>query len=140
MIVLDTNVLSETMRPRPEPVVVDWLRAQAVESVATTVVSESELRLGALRLDPGARRDRLLALIDTQMRSFGPRLLPIDLDVPRRYAELLSRRLANGRPMTMSDALIAAICLQHGSSLATRNTRDFEGCGIALINPWATKQ
>jgi predicted nucleic acid-binding protein len=135
VIVLDTNVLSEPLRERPDDDVLAWL-AGAGTAVAATAVSVGELLVGARRLPAGRRRDRLLAAIDGIATSFEDAVLPYDLGAARRYAVMQADRRAAGRPLSVEDGMIAAICAEHGASLATRNVRDFDGLGISLVNPW----
>lgn len=137
MIVLDTNVLSELLRPRPEPRVVDWLRGQARSRLFTTAISRGEMLFGVLVLPDGQRRLRLqqevLAIFATDMAG---RVLPYDGDAADAHAEFAAMRRAQGRPVGQSDAMIAGIARSRGASLATRNVRDFEGGGITLVDPW----
>ncbi|SPK70547.1 VapC ribonuclease Y4jK (plasmid) [Cupriavidus taiwanensis] len=138
MIVLDTNVLSELMRAQAEPAVVDWLDRQTPDSLVITAVTVAELLYGIARLPDGRRktglREAALQMLDEDFRD---RVLPFDEDAAVHYAALVSQRERTGRPISMADAQIAAICRHHGASLATRNSKDFEGVGIALVNPWA---
>ncbi|MEM5277566.1 type II toxin-antitoxin system VapC family toxin [Cupriavidus taiwanensis] len=137
MIVLDTNVLSELMRVQAEPAVVCWLDRQEQDFVVTAV-TVAELLYGIARLPEGRRktalRDAALQMLDEE---FADRLLAFDADAAVHYAALVSRRERAGRPISMADAQIAAICLNHAATLATRNTRDFEGVDIRLANPWS---
>jgi predicted nucleic acid-binding protein len=137
VIVLDTNVLSELIRPRPEPRVVDWLRRQARSQLFTTAVSRGEMLLGVLVLPAGQRRQRLwrevLAIFATDMAG---RVLPYDGAAADAHAEFAAMRRAKGRPIAQSDAMIAGIARSRGASLVTRNVRDFEGCDITLVDPW----
>lgn len=137
MIVLDTNVLSELMRAQAEPAVIDWLDRQEQDSLAVTAVTVAELLYGIARL-PDARRknglqDAALRMLD---EDFADRVLPFDEDAAVHYAALVSQRERSGRPISMADAQIAAICRHHTAVLATRNGKDFEGVGIVLSNPW----
>jgi predicted nucleic acid-binding protein len=135
VIVLDTNVLSEPLRERPDDAVLAWL--SAVDSdVTATAVSIGELLVGARRLPPGRRRDGLLAAIDGIATSFEDQVLRYDLGASRRYAAMQADRRAAGRPLSTEDGMIAAICAENEAALATRNVRDFDGLGVALINPW----
>lgn len=136
MIVLDTNVLSEPLRERPDEGVLAWLSAVDADVTATTV-SVGELLVGARRLPPGRRRDGLLAAIDGIVTAFEDQVLPYDLGAARRYATMQEDRRSAGRPLSTEDGMIAAICAEHGAALATRNVRDFDGLGVALVNPWA---
>ena len=137
MIVLDTNVLSELMRPRPHPGVVEWLLAQTRSMVFTTAVSRGEMLYGVQILPDGQRKIRLLqevlAIFSTDMAG---RVLPYDSDAADAHAEFSAMRRTQGRPVAQSDAMIAGIARSRGATLATRNLRDFEGCGIPLIDPW----
>ncbi|UIF84656.1 type II toxin-antitoxin system VapC family toxin [Cupriavidus necator] len=137
MIVLDTNVLSELMRGQAEPAVVDWLDRQEQDSLAVTAVTVAELLYGIARLPEGRRktglRDAALQMLDEE---FAGRVLAFDEDAAVHYAALVSQRERTGRPISMADAQIAAICRHHAAALATRNTKDFDGVGVILANPW----
>ncbi len=137
MIVLDTNVLSELMRPVPEPKVVVWLEQQAADALFTTAITRGEMFDGAHRLPAGRRRSDLFreieAIFSTDMAG---RVLPYDEAAADAYAEITAMRRAQGRPSSQSDMMIAGIARSHGAALATRNVRDFEDCGISLIDPW----
>lgn len=137
MIVLDTNVLSELIRPRPERKVVDWLRAQSRAQLFTTAISRGEMLFGVLVLPAGQRKRDLLrevqAIFDTDMAG---RVLPYDGDAADAHAQFAVARRIQGRPVQQSDAMIAGITRARGATLATRNVRDFEGCGIELADPW----
>ncbi|MEO5830564.1 MAG: type II toxin-antitoxin system VapC family toxin [Rhodanobacter sp.] len=137
MIVLDTNVLSELIRPQPELKVVAWLRGQARSRLFTTAISRGEMLFGVLLLPLGERRRRLQqevqAIFDHDM---GGRVLPYDGDAADAHAMFAAERRAQGCPVGMPDAMIAGIARSRGAALATRNVRDFEGCGVTLIDPW----
>lgn len=137
MIVLDTNVLSELMRIEAEPAVIDWLDRQEEALLVVTAVTVAELLYGIARLPDGRRktglRDAALKMLDEE---FAERVLPFDENAAVHYAALVSQRERNGRPISMADAQIAAICRHNGATLATRNGKDFEGTGIVLANPW----
>ena len=137
MIVLDTNVVSETMRPRPATAVLAWLDRQQTDQLWLTAVNVAELMFGVARLPQGARQlqlaDAIAAMLD---EDFAGRVLSFDADAAAAYAELAARREQAGRPIAMADAQIAAICLRHGATLATRNAKDFDGLGLSLVNPW----
>ena len=138
MIVLDTNVLSELLRPRPAPQVEAWLAAQDGARVYFTAVGEAELRHGVALLPAGRRRTALGAAIDGVLdEDFRDRILPFDREAARAYAVIAAARRAVGRPISQFDCQIAAIARAHGASLATRDTGDYGGCGVALIDPWA---
>lgn len=137
MIVLDTNVLSELIRPQPDSKVVAWLREQARSVLFTTSVSRGEMLFGVLVLPAGERRQRLQqevqAIFDSDMAG---RVLPYDGDAADAHAKFAAARRVQGRPVAMPDAMIAGVARSRGAALATRNMRDFEGCGVTLIDPW----
>lgn len=137
MIVLDTNVLSELMRRRPTARVVSWVDEQDASALATTAVTVAELLHGVARLADGARKTKLAAAVDALVREdFSGRVLPFDVATAAHYAELVAGRDRNGRPISVSDGQIAAICRCHAAALATRNVRDFDATGIAVLDPW----
>jgi hypothetical protein len=137
MIVLDTNVLSELLRPAPAPQVEAWLAAQDGNSVYFTAVGEAELRYGVALLPGGRRRTALDAAIDGLLgEDFRDRILPFDREAAGAYADIAAARRAAGRPISQFDCQIAAIARAHGASVATRNTNDYEGCGVPVIDPW----
>ena len=137
MIVLDTNVLSELLRPTPAPQVEAWLAAQDGTNVYFTAVGEAELRHGVAILPAGRRRDALAQAIEGMLdEDFRDRILPFDREAARAYAAIAAERRAAGRPISQFDCQIAAIVRAQGASVATRNTGDYEGCGVAVIDPW----
>jgi toxin FitB len=137
MIVLDTNVLSEILRPAPEPRVLAWLDDQPPASLFTSAVTQGEILYG-IRLLPDRQRRRKLwdAAVAIFAEDFAGRVLSFDGDAAGVYAEIGASRRAARRPISQFDATIAAITRSRGASLATRNTKDFEGCGIKVVNPW----
>ena len=137
MILLDTNVLSELMRPQPDQRVLNWVNDLESADVAISVMNEAEILHGLARLPDGARKQGLQACWHALISDlFIDRIWPFCSDAAHWYAELLVRRERLARPMASADAVIAAIALAHGAVLATRNTKDFEGIGLELINPW----
>ena len=137
MIVLDTNVLSEALKPLPSHIVLGWLAAQQPLSVFTTTVTEAEVLYGVETLPQGKRRLRLLAAVEQMFaEEFAGRILPFDEDAARAFAKIVAARDRAGRPISQFDAMIAAIAQSHRAAVATRNTGDFQGCGIDVINPW----
>lgn len=137
MIVLDTNVLSELMRPQPNPQVMDWANGLDPQAIAITAMNEAEIRYGIARLPAGQRRQALEQCWQELMASlFGGQALPFSGEAAHWYGELVSRRERLARPITTADAVIAATTLAHSAQLATRNTADFEAIGLELINPW----
>jgi len=136
MMVLDTNVLSEPLRPNPAPAVLDWLAALD-EPAAITAVSVGEILGGARFLPEGRRRSELIDGIDAIVRAFRHDILPYGEASARTYAELAESRRRAGRALSVEDGMIAAICRSYGATLATRNERDFDDLGIDVVNPWA---
>lgn len=137
MIILDTNILSEVIRPTPEPRVLHWLAGQPVASVFISAITEAELRYGVAVLPDGKRRAALAVQIANMLAvDFSGRILPFDSPAAVAYAEIAASRRATGRPITQADAQIAAIVRSRGAALATRNIQDFDGCGVEVINPW----
>lgn len=139
MILLDTNVISELMRPMPDPRVIGWLDAQPDAEVWISAVTVAEIRLGIALLPEGRRRSLLLELAEKMFQEeFGDQCLPFDCEAGREYASIIAERNLQGRPSSVEDAQIAAVALSSGLILATRNTKDFSGiAGLELINPWA---
>ena len=137
MIILDTNVVSELLRPAPSPAVEAWLAAQDGATVFFTAIGEAELRLGVATLPAGRRRTSLAEAIDAVLEEdFRGRILPFDTTAAQAYAAIAATRRAAGRPISQFDCQIAAIAHIRQAVLATRNTADYEGCGIEVINPW----
>ena len=137
MIVIDTNVVSEMMRPQQEDKVSTWLDAQQPSDLFLTATSVAEMLFGIERLPAGVRRNHLAeAYSRLAGHGFAGRVLPLDQYAAAHAARIAAGREAMGRPMSMTDAQIAGICLQHHAKLATRNTKDFGDCGLTLINPW----
>jgi len=137
MIIIDTNVVSELMRTKPDPAVLAWFAGHAADTLFLTAVSEAELRTGAAILPAGQRRDRLVGAIDAMIaQDFAGRILPFDSPAARCYAEIAAARRAAGKPLMDADCQIAAIIRACSAMIATRNVKDFEGCGIDVVNPW----
>ncbi len=136
MIIIDTNVLSELMRPARNLVVREWMRAQTMEQRYTTSVTLAEISYGTERLPEGRRNTLLRTGAKAAFAAFRGQILPFDDAAAMHYATIASTRDAIGRPIGPFDAQIAAICRAHGAALATRNVKDFEGVGLELIDPW----
>jgi toxin FitB len=137
MILLDTNVLSELIRPEPDEGITGWLDSLDASAVATTAITAAELLYGAARLPAGRRKERLSEAIRGLIEEdLGGRVEPFDVTAATHYATLVSDRETAGRPISMADAQIAAICHKLGATLATRNTSDFQDTGIDLLDPW----
>ena len=137
MFLIDTNVISELMRATPAPSVLSWFSTQDPSTLYLSAVTEAELRTGIAILPEGQRREGLKAALDaTISEDFEGRILPFDTDAAKAYAEIAAGRRSAGRPIADADCQIAAIAREAAMPVVTRNTRDFEGCGIGLINPW----
>lgn len=138
MILLDTNVLSEFMRPQPLARVVAWLDEQPANEVYTSAISRAEIELGLLLMPPGERQEALSQAAWAMFaEDFAGRCLPFDEDAARQYARIVSVRMRAGQPISVEDAQIAAIALAHRMPLATRNTADFKLIdGLEVVNPW----
>lgn len=137
MIVLDTNVLSELLRPAPEARVLSWLASQARASLFTTTVTQGEIFYGIRVLPDGARKHGLWNAVQAIFeKDFAGRVLSFDGDAANAYAEIAANRKQSGQPISQFDAMIAAIAYSRGARLATRNVKDFTGCGIEIIDPW----
>lgn len=134
---LDTNVVSEGGKPRPDPGVMDWLASVDEEQLFLSVVSLAELRHGIERLDDGRRKSALdLWLTDQLPARFDSRLLLVDAGTADQWGRLVARAQAAGRPIGAMDAFLAATAEQHQLTLVTRNLSDFEATGVRLFNPW----
>ncbi len=136
MIVVDTNVTSELMRPLPSPAVTAWVRARSATELYTTSITLAEVRYGIERLPDGRRRDLLRATAKDVFSAFADHVLVFDATAAVEYAEIVSSRDRAGAPIDGFDAQIAAICRAHGATLATRNVKDFHDTGIDVTDPW----
>jgi predicted nucleic acid-binding protein len=136
--ILDTNVFSEPMRPSPSASVMGWLSRKPEDGhFFITSITVAEILFGIEHLPKGKRRDRILGEAEaTFAEDFEGRVLPFDEDAARAFPAIAGIRRSHGRPIAEFDAQIAAIAHSRGAILATRNTADFEGCGIRLVNPW----
>ena len=136
MIVLDTNVLSEPLKTRPDPMVLAWLDAQAAETLYVSTISYAELRFGVLKMPDGKRRGELAAQIERALELFKDRMLEFNVKAAEQLAQIGARCMKMGKPATAPDAYIAAIAAAHGFSVATRNVDHFKHTGVRVINPW----
>ncbi len=139
VIVLDTNVISELLRPSPDVRVVAWVES-LTGSVAVTTVTIAELLAGVRMLPDGRRKDVLAKHIELSLQPYRHTraVLPFDEAAARSYADVLAARKKAGAPISTADAQIAAICLAHEATCATRNVNDFAHTGVRLIDPWRT--
>jgi predicted nucleic acid-binding protein len=141
MILLDTNVVSELMRPAPSEAVLAWFAAQDAGNLYLSAIGEAELRRGAAMLPAGKRRAQLMAAIDAMItEDFAGRILAFDGAAAQAFVLVFLERRAAGRPISFADCQIAATARAQGAAIATRNTADFAGCGLAVIDPWAHQQ
>lgn len=136
MIVLDTNVVSEGLRPSPDKHVSAWLDTIELSKVRISVVTAAEMLKGVFLLPHGRRREDLQERVDTALAFYNGRVLGIDSREAPYFADIMGSRARSGRPIGSMDAWIAATCRRHDVPLVTRNVKDFEGTGIAVINPW----
>lgn len=134
---LDTNCISEDIKPRPNPRVVSWLRETDFSILYLSVLTLGEIRKGIEGLPAGRRKLHLQIWLDTGLRSqFGDRLLPIDGAVAERWGLLEAQAKSNRRPLPIIDGLLAATAIEHNLTVATRNTKDFEAAHVPVFNPW----
>ncbi len=136
MILLDTNVVSEAMKPDQDPAVGAWLDAQGAETLYLSSVTIAELMFGIGALPQGKRRDRLAAALDGVMALFEDRILPFDTAAARRYADLAVKARAAGRGFPTPDGYMAAIAATHGFAVASRDASAFIAAGLTVIDPW----
>ncbi len=137
MIILDTNVLSELMKPHPVPQVVAWVTQQSETELFTTTITEAEIFYGIELLASGKRREALLSAAEAMFtEDLAGRVLGFESPAARIFSKVAAQRRALGRPIGHADAQIASITQANRARLATRNKSDFEDCGIEVIDPW----
>lgn len=137
MTILDTNVISELMKATPAPNILAWMSLQPPDDLFVSTISMAEIWFGIELLPKGRRRDGLLREAEvTFARDFAGRILAFDEGAARMFGTIVASRRLQGRPIGIADGQIAAIARYRQSSLATRDTGDFEGCGVRLLNPW----
>ncbi len=136
MILLDTNVVSEAMKPEPNAAVRIWLDAQAADTLYLSSVTIADMLSGIGALPAGGRKDRLASALGGVMELFEGRILPFDLAAARRYADLAVAARNAGRGLPMPDGYIAAIAAAQGFAVASRDSTAFEAAGVSVINPW----
>ena len=138
MIVLDTNVVSEPLKPHPDAVVIRWLDRQAPATLYLTTISQAELLAGVLALPAGKRRTELQKVLYSELSTlFADRILAFSERSAAAYAHVVSAAHAAGNPIHFADAAIAAVAVEHNFMLATRNARDFKGTSVRLLDPWS---
>ena len=135
-ILLDTNVLSELVRPKPDPKVQAFVRAQTDPLISALTIHE--LIFGAERANDQARRTKLLSWIAGMRNQFAGRIVDIDADVAEQAGRLRASAASQGANADPMDGLIAACAISRGAAIATRNIRDFAPLGVSLVDPWAT--
>ncbi len=141
MILLDTNVLSELMKPEPDEDVVAWVDAQPLTSLFISAITRAEIELGIALLPDSKRKENIAQAAERMFEPFADRLLVFGALAAVEYGQLVARRTRRERPITVEDAQIAAIALANGLRLATRNVRDFLDIpNLALIDPWDLKR
>lgn len=139
MILLDTNVVSAVMASAPPAAVLDWLNGQPTDALFLSAITLAEIWYGLEALPDGRRRRSLESRFDRFVaRGFAHRILPFEQRAARLYGELMAHRRSRGRPMSPLDGQIAATAQANRMALATRNLRDFEHCGLELVNPFTT--
>jgi predicted nucleic acid-binding protein len=138
VIVVDTNVLSELLRPAPEPNVVAWVASKPRSALFTTTITRAEILYGIALMPEGRRRDALRPCVQEIFdEDFAGQVLPFDSDAADFFATIASARRMAGRPISQFDAMVAAVARSRGASLATRHGKDFVDCGVSLVDPWS---
>jgi predicted nucleic acid-binding protein len=137
MVILDTNVISEPLKPAGDPAVLEWLDQQEIDTLYLTTITVAELRFGIAALPWGKRKRRLEEDFEKHILShFEDRILPFDVAATVAYARIRAKAKADGKAIGVADGFIAAIAAQHGFAVATRDTSPFEAAGIPVVNPW----
>ncbi len=137
MILVDTNVVSEPWRPAPDPRVLAWIDAQALETLFLSAITVAELRFGVAAMPVGQRRTVFNDRLESEVLPlFAGRILPFDLDASRAYADLMAKARASGKAVGTADGYIVATALASGLTVATRDAGPFEAAGLKVIDPW----
>jgi predicted nucleic acid-binding protein len=137
MLILDTNILSELLKPQPDSKVMAWLGNQNGLMVYTSAITVAEIRYGLAIMPKGKRRDELIFQTEEMFKDdFQGRILSFDAKAALYYADISAQRRTNGQPISQSDAMLAAITKMHNMKLATRNIKDFKKLDIPLVNPF----
>jgi len=139
VIILDTNVVSELMKPSPDAAVQTWVRARSGGALSTTSITLPEIRYGIQRLPDGRRKELLRVTAEDVFAAFEDQILPFDAAAARQYALIVTAGDVAGRPIDGFDAQIAAICRSRGGALGTRNLKDFQDTGIDVVDPWSAR-
>lgn len=139
MIVLDTNVISEAMKPEPDPAVRDWLDEQVAETLYISSVTVAELLFGIGAMPEGRRKQKLAKTLDGMLPLFESRILAFDTDAARRYADLAVAARKAGKGFPTPDGYIAATAAAHGFAVATRDASAFNAAGVPVIDPWTAQ-
>ena len=138
MMILDTNVVSEVMRPSPSAQVLRWMAAHPAGQLFTTTITQAEILYGLELLPKGKRRTAFESAVEAMFEEdFAGRILPFDGAAASMFARIAAARRTLGRPITQFDAQVAAIARSRGAAVATRNTSDFDHCGVTVVNPWS---
>ena len=138
MMILDTNVVSEVMRPSPSAQVLRWMAAHPAGQLFTTTITQAEILYGLELLPKGKRRTAFECAVEAMFEEdFAGRILPFDGAAASMFARIAAARRTLGRPITQFDAQVAAIARSRGAAVATRNTSDFDHCGVTVVNPWS---
>jgi predicted nucleic acid-binding protein len=140
MYLLETSLLFELQKARPDPGVTEWIRFAGDVATYSSVVVVGELWKGTYGVVDAARRVRLQRFIQQVVEFFGVRLLPVTLDIARAWGEINADALRRGAPLPAIDSLIATTARVHGLTVVTRNVRDFERCGASVVNPWSASR
>jgi toxin FitB len=138
VIILDTNLVSEPLKPKPDEAVLAWLDRQSPETLYLTTITLAELQAGIETLPAGKRRTALQNATTEMVAQFEGRVLAFDQDSANAVGRVFAGTQAAGNPIHFGDCAIAAIAVRCGFVLATRNVRDYRGAGIELINPWSS--
>lgn len=136
MLILDTNIISELMRPKPDIEVLDWATQRRSDEITTTSITLAELYFGLAILPQGARKRELMKRLGLLEAEIFPESLTFNAAAAMEYAALRADLRGEGLAISQSDAMIAAIARAHNASLVTRNVRDFERCGLDILNPF----
>lgn len=137
MIILDTNIISELWKIEPNPNVLAWIDAQAVETLYLSAITVAELRYGLATMPEGKRRSIYQQRLEHEvLPAFAGRVLPFDLEATQAYSELMARAKARGKTISQADGYIAATAGIHGLIVATRDTSPFQAAEVMTINPW----